>query len=233
MRLHRLALLTTSLLAASASQAEVNFYTSSADYFAALAAAPEGSVHVGRGYDFENEALDEIVTNPNQPYFPNQIDVAVAPGVDAGLQGRIGNTYNKFGNQSLEAFRGANPDKYFYAGESVTVGTGDESTNAFSVFVNIQPSDTPQLFLEYTDPLSGNPQTFFGGAGAYDTSTFYFLGVIATNGNTAFRFGALDNAASGFNVDNINLAAPVPEPTPAWLLAAGLAGLALLRRRAG
>lgn len=216
----------------------VNFYTSSADYFAALATglSPGGeALAIGKSYDFEDFDLGTVLNGPSQPLSPGQIDVIDAAGdVLVGVDAVVNNVYNKFDTRSLEASQGGSgSDNFFLAGQALIVGTGDSSTNAFSVYINIGPSSVNQLFLNYNDPLGTDSATFYGGSGSYDIDTFYFLGVIADRGNTAFSFGALNNAVTGYNVDNINVQA-VPEVTSSLLLLAGLGALGVaVRRRRG
>jgi len=222
------------MMLATPASAAVTFYTNSTAYFAALANA---NASVGPDLDFEGFELGFDVQT-GQPLGGNLgIQVNEGSGVPLPV---VGNTFNRFGDKSLEADRDGDtgtPD-FFFAGDSIGYSTGDNSTNAFSVYINIVQSQTDQLFLEYFDPFGIESQIFTGGSGAYDTSTFYFLGVIADRGNVFWRFGGLAETASGFNVDNINIQAPggppaIPEPASWALLIAGfgLTGTVLRRRR--
>jgi hypothetical protein len=148
------------------------------------------------------------------------------------VQGRIdGNNFNRFDNFSLAAARTGDPESFFFQGESLSV-TFPQAVHAIGAFFNAQPSPTGSLFINTPSGSASTGGVDNGGNGTYDTSTFYFAGLISDTPFTTATIGASANAGSGFNIDNLTYAAASQAiPTPAMLPGLVGLGLGLWRKR--
>jgi hypothetical protein len=203
------------LLAAGAAQAAAITFTSSADFFAALSGASLTTE------TYEAATLDSLIadggTLDGLAYdFPN------------GVQGRIDNLFNRFGNQSLAAQRPDAPQSFFFAGDRVVV-TFPAPVRAFGIFFNVGISPAASLFAT----TSGGDTASTGGP-SYDSATMYFAGLIADTAFGSVTFGGLPTITSGYNVDDLTYGLPgaaVPEPGTLALSALGAAAFLAARRR--
>ncbi len=87
------------------------------------------------------------------------------------------------------------------------------------------PIDIVASYYLGVDPQAGNPNP-------YTPYVFDISGVVAPGGTYQLRFGEVDN--QGFfnhGVDNVSIAAAVPEPTAVILASAAMLPLALRRRK--
>ncbi len=186
-------------------------YTSSSAFFTALGVS---------SYLPTTETYDGTTINTLIPSGSSLNGVTYT--FSTGLQGRIDNQFNRIGTAGLAAQRENSSSNFFLPGESFSV-VFPQATYAVGIFFNIFPSPVASLFI---NTPSGNATT--GGA-SYDQSTLYFAGLISDTPFTTATIGSLSNAASGFNVDHLTYAAPIP--TPAML--PGLIGLSVgvLRKR--
>ena len=199
------------LLGAGSAQATTITYTSSAAFFAALGATPVFT-----------ETYEGLVLNSTIPdgSTVNGITYTTFP---AGTDGRIDNLYNKIGAQSLALQRGTDATSFFFAGEGMTVNFASPE-NAVGIFFNVSPSPVGSLTVSTSAGTAGNGAT-------YDTSTLYFVGLISDSSFLSATFAGDGTISSGYNLDNLSVAAVVPEPASLMLLGSGLAGFAAIRRR--
>ena len=173
-------------------------------------------------YAADSTIADSTVLNP-----ANGIRYDSFP---AGTRGRIDNTFNSFGDQSLALDRGNVPPTpdFFFDGDGLSISF-TTPIRAFGVFFNANP--TPNTTdLSVVTPV-GTAST---GGPTYDQDTFYFAGLISDTPFTTATIGSgvLPNGSS-FNLDNLTYST-VPEPG-ATLGVLGLVGLAVAwhsRRRA-
>jgi hypothetical protein len=202
-------------MSASSAKAQATF-TSSTDFAAALA----GQTVVTEG--FEGPALDTVIPNGSV------LDGITFDAFPAGTSGRIDDLFNHFDNQSL-ALERDNLPSFFFPGDTVTL-TLPTPVTAVGIFFNTDPTNDAPYFLSTT---SGSA---FTGGGAYDTSTFYFAGLISSTPFQQVTIGSLPTSNS-FNLDNLSFApvSAVPEfgslLSLGGLLAAGGTGLWIKRRR--
>ncbi len=143
----------------------------------------------------------------------------------AGLGGVITNLYNSFTGNSLAAKQGAGPlagTDFFYANEGFTV-TLPFAVTALGIFSNTN------LPVDMTLTTSGG-DTFTYTLGAYDTSTFGFIGITSSTPFTSATFHS-----TTFNIPAIEYGAAIPSvPEPAaWaIMLVGFAGIGGSLRRA-
>jgi len=153
-----------------------------------------------------------------------------------GANGRIDNVYTRIGDRSLGASKDDGHDN-FGPNDNITV-TLASPTTAFGVFFSIAPTATGSIYAtnEWGDLADGGGIDAGTGAGLYDRSTLYFVGMISDVPFSVVSFGATGDAAStGFVVDNLTIVdgvtSAVPEPGSRALLATALALLLLTVRR--
>jgi hypothetical protein len=212
----RLAALLLTLGAATPAAAQTA-YSSSAAFFAALSGAS-----VTEGYE-------SYATNTLFPAGSSANGITYTAFPAGVLAGRVDDLYNRIGDRSLAADRDNDPatEDFFLAGESFTVSFV-QPIYAIGIYFNIQQSPDNSVFI--STPVGSASS---GGA-TYDQSTLYFVGLISPTAFSTATIGALANAGSGYNVDDLTFAvSAVPEPSTVLLLAGGLAALGgLVRRRA-
>jgi len=140
-----------------------------------------------------------------------------------GLPGRIDNVFNKFGTQSLAS---SGPGGFFFEDSSITVSFGAAIT-AFGILFNLTQSPAGAVYAT----TNGGDTAL--GSDTFDSTTFYFVGLISGTAFTSVTFGATTAAVSGFNVDNLSyvVARAVPEPGSLALASLALFGAAMARRR--
>jgi hypothetical protein len=195
--------------AAGSALATTTFYTSSADF---LAAVPPAAMAPTEGY--ESHPLGTLVPNGGQlgdlTYQFSSADI-----------GRVGDLFPHFDSQSLEATSGQ-----FSAGDSISV-TPPWHLHWFGVFVAAGPLTTDSIFL------NAFGETRYSGSQGYDTGAFYFIG--ATTDAHAFHtvtFGMTDGGLP-FSVDNLMYNSdPIPEPGVWAMMLVGFGGLGAAMRRA-
>lgn len=115
----------------------------------------------------------------------------------------------------------------FYTESAATIGFGDVLEVLFSTGSGSAPSGFVSL------GTIGSP----GVSGTYPGSWTFFSYALptASTGRFAFRLGGTVDTADYVGIDSVNVknaVAAVPEPSTYALMALGLAGLALARRRA-
>ncbi|MDX1961927.1 MAG: hypothetical protein SFX18_02160 [Pirellulales bacterium] len=192
--------------------AATSTYTSSADFFTALGATP-----------FVTETYESYPINSTIPAgtLLNGINYDSFP---IGADGRVDNNYNRLGDASLALQRGLNSFAFFFPGESFSV-TFENPVYGVGIFFNVVESPVDSLFIN--TPV-GNALT--GGA-TYDQGTLYFAGLISDTPFSSVTIGGDATIGSGYNVDNLTYVTnPIPEPS-AWMVTAGLLGLACWVRR--
>ncbi|MBX9583651.1 MAG: hypothetical protein K2X87_25395, partial [Gemmataceae bacterium] len=174
-------------------QAAFTTYIHSADFFAALGSAP-----------FYTETFEGPPVNTVLPSGTTLNGITY--GFPAGVDGRIGNNYNRIDNQSLEASRfPGDTTGFFFPDEAVTFDFGGP-VYAVGIFINIgeTASDTDIVLT-----ADGVGAATTGGPGNYDSSTLYFVGLIS---DTPFTSASLLSTAtvSGYNLDNAVLKTSSP-----------------------
>jgi len=205
---------------AGAAQAQAVVYTDRTAFEAAAAAA---------GLALRAEAFEAAAPGP---LAPGAAVGGLRIGFDAALtQPAVvadGNGGQALGGSPFDAFVGG--DRF-----SFTAGAG-HVLRAFGADVVFAPSGGDLPGGVYA--LAGGGATAFSAALLAAGGGSLFLGLITDTGSDLGSAGlsALDGSAQGFltpawQVDNLLYAAPVPEPPSPWLLAAGLAAVALRRQR--
>jgi hypothetical protein len=189
----------------------VTVYTSSSKFFDAVANA--------------HSTIENYEGIPINTLIPpgSTLDGITYVSFPAGAQGRIDNLYNHFGNAGLSLKRGFNNTGYFLPGDSFTVSF-PEPVSIFGIYFNVSKSPGGSL---YVNTPAGNVKT---GGPVYDTSTFYFAGLVSDTLFSSATIGGTGNLGSGFNVDNLVVGIFVPEPSTIMLLAIALPGLLLASR---
>lgn len=197
----------------------ISTFTSSAAFLAALGTTPS-STETYEGF------LPGTVITTGSTF--NGITYDSFPASILG--GLIGNLFSRLDAQSLEAERdglpGSGPPDFFFPGESFSV-TFSTPVTAVGIFFNARSDAILTDYVFIHTPV-GDVST---GGSTPDIGPLFFAGIISNTPFTTATFGAVSNAPSGFNVDNLIRASAVPEPSTWILLTSGLVSLAVLRRR--
>lgn len=185
------------LLAGEVSATTISF-TSSAAFNLALSGRPvtiEG---------FENYAVNFTIANGT---VLNGVRYDSFPG---GTMGRIDNSFNHFGAQSLALRRPSDPNpnkSFFNPGETLSLSF-ITPIYAMGIFFNANFTKAGSLGI-LTTPVG----TVTTGGTPYDISTFYFAGLISDVPFSTVSIGSNSKSSSSYNLDNLTFtsAAAVPD----------------------
>jgi hypothetical protein len=215
----RVRLLVTALTVCLSGKAAVTTFTSSSDYYSALAA--RGIVAIVEGYEaYPSDTLVNSNAIGGLTYtFPSDVS------------GRVDSTYNHIGGKSLAADRGTALTDFFISGDSIRIDL-PKAAFAAGIFIN---SPVTVSSGDYALRTSTGAAVAGGGAGTYDTGTLYFLGLIDDTPFTSVTLESVEDVR-GFNVDDFSYGVAktltaAPEPSTFALLAGGLIAAGFIKRR--
>ncbi len=157
-------------------------FTNSAAFNAALTAVPM----TVEGY--ETYPVNSTISNGT---LLNGVTYVAFP---TGTDGRIDNTFNRIGNQSLALERPGLGD-FFFPGDALSLSF---SSPVFAVGIFFNVSISPANSLSIATPV-GTAST---GGPIYDMSTLYFAGLISDVSFTSATIGS-SLTSSGYNLDNL------------------------------
>ncbi len=163
-------------------------FTSSASFFAALGSIPSTTE------TYETLANGSVILQGAT------VDSLTYSSFPAGVDGLINGSFASIGTQSLTARRGGSPS-FFLQGDSITV-TFPVPVIASGIFFNAYTSVPGSYCLSTAVGTACNGST-------YDTSSFYFVGLISSTPFTSVTIKGTGSGASGYNVDNLTYV-PVP-----------------------
>ena len=179
-------------------RADVVTYTSSAEFFAALA---DTSIVIE---DYESYELESTIPPGTELM---GVTYSTWPTEFGGL---IGDAFANFDAQSLYVERDGLPGQgdgdFFFNPESFNIQFSTPVT-AVGMFFNVASSDVVSDYMFINTPEG----TALTGGSAQDTGTFFFAGIISTEPFSGAIIGSTEDAPTGWNADNL-IMAPVPEP---------------------
>jgi hypothetical protein len=194
-------------------------FTTSADFFDSLEAAPRFTE------TFEALPTDTIISAGTV------LNGITYESFKGPLAGRIDSNFSRFGGASLAAERDGNLDTidFFNPKESFSVSFATP-VYAVGIFFNASPTQNNSDF--YIKTPVGIAATG-GDSSNYDLGTFFFAGLISDTPFTTATFGA-QSSGSSYNVDNLTYALhpePIPEPTTILGSAIALGIISTKRKR--
>ncbi len=206
------------IFAAIPAQAATSIFTDPVSFAAALGGA---AVNV---QSYENAPVNSTISS-------GQVFEGVTYAFNNNRTGRIGNIFNRIGDQSLEAVADNGNPNFFVPGNTISMTFGTALT-AVGGYFNANTSLVDQFFLT----AAGVTATGGGAMDSYDVSTLFFIGIVSDEAFSTATFGALNGTTGVYNFDDlttVNAIGAVPEPAT-WammIIGFGFAGMALRRRQ--